>query len=256
MRGRKIAFLLFTVTLFSVALFNVDFSYAGWEGDPVGDASKAYLDITNITVTKNYLELSLNADPYFNDSGAVNWRFYNIWVDTSMEDDTPDTTTWSTDVYEYVAHFDCRWNGDQWINNSYINAFRYYLTEDGSAQVTGSFYWDGNNWVGSDPNIDVADVSGNKISFDTEGALYREHPLGTGYVIQGIANTSNFTTVDIAPNNNWLDEFGNLCVEPDPEPEPEPEPTEGIPFSLFGLLVGITFLGVIGASIRKVRRMN
>ena len=218
MQGRKLAFFLFTLTLFTVALFNVNFSYAGWATDPVGDVPIAYLDITNMTISKNYLELELNANPYYNDSGVNNWRFYNIWIDTSMEDTNPDTSTWSTDVYEYVAHFDCRWNGDQWINNSYINAFRYYLTSDGSAEVTGSFFWDGNNWAESDPNIDLAVVSGNTISYDTEGALFREQPLGTGYVIQGVANTSNFTTVDIAPDYGWLDEFDNLCVEPNPEP--------------------------------------
>ena len=251
MQGRKFAFLLFSVMLFSVAFSNVDFSYAGWEVDPVGDVPKAYLDITNMTISKNYLELTLNAEPYFNDS-EVNWRFYNIWIDTSMEDTNPDTSTWGTDVYEYVAHFDCRWNGDQWINNSYINAFRYYLTADGSAEVTGSFFWDGNNWVGSDPNIDLAVVSGSTISYDTEGALFREQPLGTGYVIQGVANTSNLTTVDIAPNNGWLDEFDNLCVEPEPT---DPEPTN-TPFSILGVLFGIALLGMIGSSIIKTRKRN
>ena len=253
MQRRIIVFYLFTTMLFSVALFNVDFSYAGWEVDPVGDASKTYLDITNVTISKNFLSIELNENPYFNDSD-VNWRFYNIWIDTSMEDDTPDTETWSTDVYEYVAHFDCRWNGDQWINNSYINAFRYYLTSDGSEEVTGAFYWDGNNWVGTDPNIDVAVVSDNTVSFDTEGALYREDPLGTGYVIQGIANTSNLTVVDIAPNNAWLDEFDNMCEEPD-DPE-DPNPNDEIPFSIFGILSGTVFLGIIGASIRKAKRRN
>ncbi len=251
MQGRKFAFLLFSVMLFSVAFFNVDFSYAGWEVDPVGDVPKAYLDIVNMTISKNYLELTLNADPYFNDS-EVNWRFYNIWIDTSMEDTNPDTSTWSTDVYEYLAHFDCRWNGDQWINNSYLNAFRYYLTSDGSAKVTGSFFWDGNNWVDTDPNIDVAVVSGSTISYDTEGALFREQPLGTGYVIQGVANTSNLTTVDIAPNSGWLDEFDNMCDPPDTT-DPETTP---IPFSIFGLLFGIILLGMIGTSINKTRKRN
>lgn len=250
MQARKLAFFLFTMTLFSVALFNVDFSYAGWEVDPVGDVPKAYFDITNMTISKNYLELTLNADPYYNDSD-VNWRFYNIWIDTSMEDTNPDTSTWSTEVYEYLAHFDCRWNGDQWINNSYINAFRYYLTSDGSAEVTGSFFWDGNNWVGSDPNIDVAVVSGSTIAFDTEGALFREQPLGTGYVIQGVANTSNLTTVDIAPDYGWLDEFDNLCVEPEPEPEPTVTP-----FSYLGFIFGIVLMGIIGSSISKARKRN
>lgn len=246
-------FFMFTATLFSLTLFNVSFSNAGWATDPVGDVPKAYLDITNMTISKNFLELELNANPYYNDSGEINWRFYNIWIDTSMEDTNPDTSTWSTDVYEYVAHFDCRWNGDQWINNSYINAFRYYLTSDGSAEVTGSFFWDGNNWVGSDPNIDVAVISGNTIAFDTEGALFREQALGTGYVIQGVANTSNGTTVDIAPNNGWLDEFDNMCEPPD---STDPDPTDKTPFSIFGLLFGIILLGIIGSSISEARKRN
>ena len=249
MRKQSIIILMFITTLFFVTLPNTNITYAGWETDPIGDVAQAYFDITNITISKASLRLTLADEPYYNDSGVNNWRFYNIWIDTSMQDTNPDTETWSTDVYEYLAHFDCRWNGDQWINNSYIAAYRYYLTSDGSAKVTGSFYWDRNNWVGTDPDIDIAVVSGNEITFDIDGAIHREQPLGTGYVIQGIANTSNFTTVDIAPNNGWVDEFDNMCETP---PTNGSE-TTGTPYSSIALLVGLAFLGLIG-SIKTYRK--
>ncbi len=250
MKKQSIVILMFITTLFFVTLPNTTETYAGWETDAIGDVSQSYFDITNMTISKTVLQLSLADEPYYNDSGVNNWRFYNIWIDTSMHDTNPDTETWSTDVYEYLAHFDCRWNGDQWINNSYISAFRYYLTSDGSAKVEGTFYWDGNNWVGSDPDLDVADISGNDITFDIDGAIHREHPLGTGYVIQGVANTSNFTTVDIAPNNGWVDEFDNLYTIP---PTNGSE-TTGTPYSSIALIFGLAFLGMIGSSVKAYRK--
>ncbi len=252
MKKQSIVIFMFIATLFFVATSNTEITYAGWETDPVGDASSPYLDITNMTISKSVLELTLAENPYYNDSGVNSWRFYNIWIDTSMEDTSPDTETWSTDVYEYVAHFDCRWVGDQWINNSYINAFRYYRTSDGSTKVEGSFWWDGNNWVGADPDLDVAVISGNDISFDIDGAIHRRSPLGTGDVVQGVANTSNFTIVDIAPNSGWVDEFDNLCVEPG-NGEEEPEPT-ATPFSSIGIILSLIFLGFIGSSAMLSRR--
>jgi len=252
MKKQSIIIFMFIATLFFVTSSTTDVTYAGWGSDPAGDASNAYLDITNMTISKSVLEITLAENPYYNDSGANSWRFYNIWIDTSMEDTDPDTETWSTDVYEYVAHFDCRWASDHWINNSYINAFRYYRTSDGSEKIDGAFYWDGNNWVGSDPNIDVAVISGNDISFDIDGAIHRRSPLGTGDVIQGVANTSNLTIVDIAPNSGWVDEFDNMCVEPD-NGEEEPEPTE-THFSSIGSILSLIFLGIIGSSAIISRR--
>lgn len=251
MRQQRIFFLLFTAIIFTMSFLNPNFTSAGWETDTVGDASKTYLDITNMTISKTNLQIELNENPYYNDSGEINWRFYNIWIDTSMGDDNPNTTIWSTDMYEYVAHFDCRWNGSHWLNNSYINAFRYYLTSDGSEKVLGSFWWDGNNWVGSDPNIDIAVISGNNIAFEIDGAIHREQPLGTGFVIQGVANTSNGTTVDIAPNHGWVDEFDNMCEAPEEEEEEE---TETTPFSSLGFLLGFVLLGIIGSSIGNIKK--
>ena len=252
MRKHSIIIFMFILTLFLVNLPNTNVTYAGWETDPVGDASSTYLDITNMTISKSTLKLSLADNPYYNDSSSNTWRFYNIWIDTSMEDTNPDTETWNDTVYEYVAHFDCRWVTDHWVNNSYINAFRYYRTSDGSDKVEGNFYWDGNNWVGSDPNLDVAVVSGNEISFDVDGAIHRRSPLGTGDVIQGVANTANisFAIVDIAPNNGWVDEFDNMCVEPGNSDE---DPTE-TPFSSIGSIMSLIFLGIIGSSAVLSRR--
>ena len=245
MKKRIIIVSLFTFSLFLLILPNINPIYAGWKNDDVGDASKPYLDITKLTIYKTSLQITLNENPYFNDSGANTWRFYNIWIDTSMHDTNPDTTTWSTDVYEYIAHFDCRWNGNQWINNSYINAVRYYLTSDGSAKVEGSFYWNGNNWLETDPNIDVAVISGNNIIFDVDGAIYREHPLGTGYVIQGVANTATPSIDDIAPNYGWVDEFDNECVSP--------TGTE-TPISTIGFLSGLIVLGFASYKFRIYRK--
>lgn len=254
MKKRSIIIFVFIATLFFVASSNTEITYAGWKTDTIGDASSTYLDITNMTISKSTLQITLAENPYFNDSSSNTWRFYNIWIDTSMEDTNPDTETWSTDVYEYVAHFDCRWVTDHWVNNSYINAFRYYRTSDGSEKVEGNFYWNGNSWVGSDPDIDVALVSGNQISFDIDGAIHRRSPLGTGDVVQGVANTANisFTVVDIAPNSGWVDEFDNMCVEPDNGDE-DPEPT-ATPFSSIGSIMSLIFLGIIASGAVLSRR--
>ncbi|MHA1667746.1 MAG: hypothetical protein ACTSX6_02705 [Candidatus Heimdallarchaeaceae archaeon] len=250
MKKRRSFSFLFLITIIFLLFFNTNLLFAGWKNDDVGDASKAYLDITKLSITKNSLQITLSENPYYNDSGEVNWRFYNIWIDTSMQDDNPDTTTWGTDVYEYVAHFDCRWNGDQWINNSYVSAFRYYLTADGSQRVEGSFYWNGNNWVETDPNIDIALISENNVTFNIEGAIFREQPLGTGYVIQGVANTSNGTVVDVAPNYGWVDEFDNMCEEP------ENTSTKTTPFSSIGIGLGLFMLALAGTRKRIKKKKN
>lgn len=148
-------------------------------------------------------------------------------------------------MYEYVAHFDCRWNGSHWLNTSYLYSFRYYLTSDGSDKVLGNFWWDGSSWVGSAPDTDIAVIEGKYITFDIDGAIHREQPLGTGYVIQGVANTSNLTTVDIAPNSGWVDEFDNMC-EP---PNGNDTETNGTPFSYSAFLISLILLGIISTGI-------
>ncbi len=227
--------------LLFVTIINTNSIYAGWENDTVGDASATYFDITKLSISKTSLTITLNENPYFNDSGANIWRHYNILIDTSMHDTYPDTTNWSEEVFEYRAHFDCRWNGDQWLNTSYILAYRYYLTSDGSDKVEGTFYWDGNSWEDVIPDLDIAVVSDYNITFDINGAIYREQPLGTGYVVQGVARASTLSTLeDIAPNSGWVDEFDNECELPDDNTD-----TTGLPISTIGVLSGIFVLGFI-----------
>lgn len=236
------------IMVFLINTINTTPVYAGWGSDTIGDADEAYFDITKLTISKTELTITLNENPYLNNTGHT-WKFYNVWVDTSMEDIYPNTTHWPQDEYEYQAHFDCRWNGSSWLNNSYIQAFRYYLTADGSAKVEGHFFWDGNSWEGSDPDLDMAVVSGNNITFEVEGAIFREQPLGTGYVVQGVANAGPLSPVaDIAPNSGWVDEFDNMCEYPDSSN------TTDLPMSTAGLLAGIGVLGVFIFNLKLKRR--
>lgn len=247
MNRRSIVISTLTIMIFLLSVVNSNPIYAGWQTDTVGDAADTYFDITKLTISKQSLTITLNENPYYNNSGDT-WKFYNIWIDTSMHDTYPDTTTWSTDVFEYVAHFDCRWNGSLWLNNSYIQAFRYYLTADGGTKTNGNFYWDGNNWVGSDPDLNLAVISSTNITFDVDGAIYREQPLGTGYVVQGVANAGSFGSIeDIAPNSGWVDEFDNQCEYP------SSSNTE-LPLSTTGLTFGAAVLGVIGFCYRYKRK--
>lgn len=247
MKKRSIVISTMIVMIFLLSM-NITPIYAGWGSDTVGDASTTYFDITKLTVSKSELTITLSENPYDNNTGHT-WKFYNIWVDTSMHDTNPDTTTWSSDVFEYHAHFDCRWNGSLWLNNSYIQAFRYYLTSDGSAKVNGHYYWDGNSWEGSDPELDVAIVSGYNITFDVEGAIYREQPLGTGYVVQAVANSGPLSPVDdIAPNYGWVDEFDNMCVYPS---DTDPDFTN---LPIVGVLIATLVLGVIGFNYKSKQK--
>ena len=246
MKRRSIIVSAITIMVFLLSVVNSTPIYAGWGSDTVGDASTPYFDITKLTVSKLELTITLNENPYINNTGHT-WKFYNVWVDTSLSTN-PDTSTWSTDVFEYHAHFDCRWNGSLWLNNSYIQAFRYYLTADGSAKVNGNYYWDGNSWEGSDPDLDVGIVSGNNISFEIEGAIFREQPLGTGYVVQAVANAGPLSPIDdIAPNNGWVDEFDNQCEYPDPT-------STELPLSTIGVLTGIFIVASIGLTSKFRRR--
>lgn len=250
MKHKRVLTILSSTVLLCLVLLQSTPTLAGWTNDTVGDTTKTYMDITKLVISKSELTIILNENPYYNDTD-VNWRFYNIWIDTDMQDTNPNTTVWSTDMYEYVAHFDCRWNGAQWINNSYLNAFRYYLTSDGSAEVEGSFYWDGNNWVGTDPDIDLAVITGKNITFNIYGAIHREQPLGTGYVIQGVASTSNGTIEDIAPNYGWLDEFDNMCELPE---DNDDDPTVPTPFPNVEFLVVLIFFGYMIAIVRNIKK--
>jgi len=238
MKPQRILLLTFCTLLLGTTIANFQLAFAGWKTDPTGDVTKSYVDITKVTISKTTLQIELAASPYYNDSNQNLWRDYNIWIDTSNEDDSPDTTSWSQEVYEYNAHFNCRYSGGQWLNTSYLWAFRYYLTQDGGSKITGSYFWDGDSWVGSDPNVDLAVVSGNTITFNIDGAIFREQPLGTGYVIQGVANSGmNLQLEDIAPDYGWVDEFDNMCIPPSSNTSnPLPAP---------GLLLSTVFLSIV-----------
>ncbi|MHA1628902.1 MAG: hypothetical protein ACTSXO_01875 [Candidatus Heimdallarchaeota archaeon] len=241
MKTQRIPLLIFCTLLFGITITNFQLTFAGWQTDPSGDVSYPYMDITKLTISKSTLQIELAANPYYNDSNQNLWRNYNIWIDTSNEDDYPDTTNWSQEIYEYNVHFTCRYSGGQWLNTSYLWAFWYYLTQDGGSRITGSYFWDGNSWVSSDPGIDLAVVSGNTITFDIEGAIFREQPLGTGYVIQGVASTFFPGLQDIAPNTGWVDEFDNMCVKPSSNTSnPLPAP---------GLLLSTVFLGIVVSTV-------
>ncbi|RLI71986.1 MAG: hypothetical protein DRP02_03165 [Candidatus Gerdarchaeota archaeon] len=238
MKPQKILLLIVCTIVLGIIVTNLHFALAGWRTDPTGDVTNAYADITKVTVSKNTLQIELAASPYYNDSNQNLWRAYNIYIDTSNEDDSPDTSSWSQDVYEYIAHFDCRYSSGQWLNNSYLWAFHYYLTQDGGSRITGSYFWDGDSWETSDPNIDLAVISGNTITFNIEGAIFREQPLGTGYVIQGVANSAlNLVIEDIGPDYGWVDEFDNMCVSP-PSNTSSPLPAPS-------LLLSVIFLSVV-----------
>jgi hypothetical protein len=192
------------------------------------------------------LKITLVSSPY-NLTGPSSWHFYNIWVDTSNEHTSP-VYTWNDTVYEYIAHFDCRYSTDHWINTSYLKANRYYLTGDGSAKVEGTFWWNSqtDTWESSDPNLDIATVVNNTISFDIDGAIYREQPLGNGIVVQAVANAGFFGDVrDIGPDSGWVDEFDNMCNLPTGTPTN--------PFPAPGFIASFLFLAfiVVGLTIRK-----
>ncbi|MHA1260317.1 MAG: hypothetical protein ACTSRO_11875, partial [Candidatus Heimdallarchaeaceae archaeon] len=69
-------------------------------------------------------------------------------------------------------------------------------------------------------------------------------------VIQGVANTSNGTVVDVAPNYGWVDEFDNMCEEP------EDTNTKTTPFSSIGIGLGLLMLALAGAGKRIMKKKN
>ena len=239
------------LTLLAISLFNINPAVAGWLTDPSGDTSLAKCDITRLDVSKEEMKITFLSNPFLDENNTVRLD-YNVWVETSQLDNTADLT-YSTDNYEYLCHLDCRWISDVWTNTSYIQAFRFYQTSDGSAHVDGSFYWNPNtdNWEGTNPNVDCAEISGNIISWDVTGAIYRYQALGTGYAVQGIAN-SNYGLVrnDTGPNNILVDEFDNMCELPSTTGTPT------FPFPASGLIASFAFLtsvAIITTIIRKKR---
>ncbi|NHJ06097.1 MAG: hypothetical protein EAX90_14820 [Candidatus Heimdallarchaeota archaeon] len=232
---------------------------AGYQTDPTGDADGINAcDITRVDVEVTYnahpvddeiiLKITLAEAPLMDENHTVRYD-YNFLVDTSLSNE-PDTTTWSSDVFEYRAHLDCRWVSDEWLNTSYLTAHRYYLTYDGSAKVEGTFYWNPNTdaWQDTIPDIEVGEVIGNTVVWDVTSAIFREQAIGTGYVVQGVANAAYGLIVkDFGPNSGWCDEFDNMCVAPTSNTSTSSLPNIGLIFS-------IVFLGFIVASINIIHR--
>ncbi|NHJ06096.1 MAG: hypothetical protein EAX90_14815 [Candidatus Heimdallarchaeota archaeon] len=213
-KNRIISFTLFFLII--ISLSSITFTFAGWKNDTIGDADAPMVDITKLEVTEDLLKITLNGQINLSEVPGIAIT-YNIWVDTSAGAYDPDTETWDPDhtLYEYVAHFDYFKSGGVWYNHSYIWAFRYYLDSSAGTKHEGQWWWDKaqNKWVDSDPQQQIAIVSGNTISFDITNAIFREEPLGTGVVVQGVANSGFGIVDDIAPNTGagWVDEFDNLC---------------------------------------------
>lgn len=243
--------LLVNALLIILFLTNISFGFAGYKTDPVGDTTVQGVDITRVDISKKELKITLAEAPVLNE-GETTIFTYNLWIDTSNEDPNPDTTTWSSEVYEYIAHFKYYYTGGQWRNESYLKANRYYLTSDGGEKQEGSFWWNANtkSWQNSDPAIDFAEVIGSTITFDTEGALYREQPLGTGYVIQGVANAgADLVIEDIGPNSGWVDEFDGEYIPPTTN---DSDDTTAVLLH-YGLLGTILVLGAITIIATKSR---
>ena len=209
------------VLFFMLSLSEID---GGYLSDTYGDADSdiVYCDITRINVTQDVYSIQVAENPVINSTQTVRLD-YNMWIDTSGEDEYPDTTTWSTDVYEYVAHMTCRSVSDEWINESYLMATRYYLTENAGTKTNGTFYWNKNtsSWQETNPNQEIAIIDGNIVRWNVSGAIFREQLLGTGtdIGIQAVANAAYALVVrDHAPDLGWCDEFINISSLPNYAP--------------------------------------
>ncbi|MHA1462076.1 MAG: hypothetical protein ACTSQ0_03300, partial [Candidatus Heimdallarchaeota archaeon] len=102
-------------------------------------------------------------------------------------------------------------------------------------------------WQSSDPELEVGEVVGNTIIWDVTGAIYREQPIGTGYVIQGVASASfGLVVKDRATESGWVDEFDNMCVPPSTSSTTptNPFPSIGIIGTLTALLFVISIVGL------------
>jgi hypothetical protein len=187
------------------------FTFAGYDSDPSGDSSDPNADIIKLTVSEDILSVSLKQTPVPAESTSP--LTYNIWVDTNG-DPEPDTETYSTDIFEYVAHFKWYSFNGQWFNESYLRAFRYYIDDSGTSHE-GNWYWNKQleQWENTENEQEIATVSNNVISFDVSEAINREQPLGSGVVIQAVANGgAGLVILDLAPDSGWIDEFDDTYI--------------------------------------------
>lgn len=254
MRRSKIIFTGLLFFLFIFSSVNISFTLAGWDTDPLGDSDFAMCDITRLDVDPDYMKITVAETIVMNDalSGAFGIGLdYNVWIETSQYDDTADLT-WSTDFYEYIAHLSCKWISDAWVNESYLQATRYYRESDGGTKTEGTFYWNiqTSAWQVTNPDQDIATIEGNTITWDTDGAIFRAQPLGTGYVVQGIANANYLLALkDVGPNNHLVDEFDNMCGPP---PTSSTTPTNPLPS--IGFLFSVVFLALGVSGIMQIRK--
>ncbi|NHJ49174.1 MAG: hypothetical protein FK733_15405 [Asgard group archaeon] len=265
MKSSKLFPLIFILIISSLSIANFTFTIAGWETDPTGDADGINAcDITRIDVEVTYhshptddevlLKTTLLEAPLMDENHTVRYD-YNFYVDTSLSDNPDTTDLWGldgSDIYEYIAHLDCRWVSESWLNTSYLMCTRYYYTGDGAGKTMGTFWWNPNSdtWEATNPGLEVGVVIGNQIVWDVTHAIHREQPIGTGYVIQGAANAGyGFSVKDYAKASGWVDEFDNCC--------PTPSSGTNTPsFSLpgFGFVSSIVFLGLLVSSISIIRK--
>ncbi len=264
MKRFKIIPMAFLFTLFAFSLLNINLTLAGYETDPTGDADGiGSCDITRIDVAVSYyshptddeitLKITLAEEITLNESNTYNWFDYNFYVDTSLSTNT-NTSELDDTIYEYRAHLGRKHNNNTgvWTNTSSLLCTRYYYTGDGSGKTMGSFYWNPvtEAWQSTNPESEVGEVIGNTIVWDVTGAIYREQPIGTGYVVQGVATTSYGLYVkDRALESGWVDEFDNCCPTPSYNTTPT---TPSLPS--IGFLFSIVFIGLVASSIVIIRK--
>ncbi len=266
MRRSKIIFTGLLLFIFLFSTVNIGFTLAGWETDPTGDADGIdACDITRVDVDVTYnspptddvviLKITLAEKITINYSKTFNWFDYNFYVDTSLTTNT-NTSELTSDDYEYRAHLGRKYTNSSglWSNTSSLLCTRYYYSDgDGKGKTTGSFYWNPNTnlWQVTNPELNVGEVIGNTIVWDVTGAIYREQPIGTGYVVQGVASTAyNLNVKDYATENGWVGEFTNMCVAPTSTNTTNPLPSIGFIFSIVFLAIGATGI----SQIRKRRK--
>ena len=254
MRRKNILSTVILLFIFIISFINISFTIAGWDTDPIGDSDFAICDITRLDVDPDYMKITVDETIVMNESlsGFLGIGFaFHVWIETSQLDDTADLT-WDTENYEYYAHINCKWISDTWQNYSFLQATRYYRESDGGPKTEGTFYWNiqTDSWQATDPEQNVATIEGKTITWDTEGAIYRDQPLGTGYVIQAISY-SNYLGVnkDIGPNNHLVDEFDNMCVQPSSNTS---SPTNPLPNA--GFILSMVFLAIGISSITQIRK--
>jgi hypothetical protein len=251
-------------TLLALTLLNINFSLAGYETDPTGDADGVgSCDITQVNVDVSYhshpvddeitLKITLAEEITLNESNTFNWFDYNFYVDTSLSDNT-NTSELTSDDYEYRAHLGRKFNNNTkvWTNTSSLYCTRYYYTGDGQGKTMGTFYWNPNTdtWVGTNPELEVGQVIGNTIEWDVTGAIFREQPVGTGYVVQGVATTAyNLNVKDRALESGWVDEFDNMCTLP-----PSSTGTPTLPFPSIGVILSMAFLSLVVSTVHLIRK--